>query len=234
MNRAFTDAAIGGVAFAAACLAHELVGHGGARLASGGVITRLSSVYFTCRGGGLAADLGGPLANLVLAALCAVALRRRRWAGATRDLIALVFAFNLLWGAGCMLLSAVTMRSDFAYAIRVSGLGRAVAGLSGLLLALGCLRAVRDLAVPRETLRIAYLSGGAVSCMAALVYAGPVLPALREAALESFGAMSWLLLASPRTAATTLRSGTLPRWGAWALPLALACLLLLGHGYLRA
>lgn len=192
-------AVLAALAFSATCFTHEVLGHGAACLAGGGSVTRLTSVYFACRDGGLLADLGGPGANLALAAVGATLLRGR---GAIRGSgLALLCAFNVFWVAGCLLASAVAMRSDFAYAARLLGPGevpaRVLFGACGIGLGMLACRLLARHHWTRRALWLAYGVAGIVACGAALCFAGPVLPALREAALEGFGAMAWLLFVRP-------------------------------------
>ena len=77
-----TVAALAALAYMAADLAHEAIGHGGACWAAGGRIMRLGSAFFTCSPGMRLIDAAGPLANLLAAGLCLLALRWCRGAGA--------------------------------------------------------------------------------------------------------------------------------------------------------
>ena len=185
------------LAFVAACVAHEVVGHGGACLLGGGTIDRLSSVYFHCSGADLPADLGGPVASAVLGLAALALLRRGQRGAAARAFLAFSFAINLLWVVGCLLWSSLAAQSDFAYAARLLGrwetAGRIVLGVAGIGLGVFTCRVLARQRLPRQALRTGYVTAGLVSCIAALLYAGPVLPALREAFLEGFGALAWLL-----------------------------------------
>jgi hypothetical protein len=192
-------ATLAALVFLIACFTHEVLGHGVACVAGGGVVTRLTSVYFACRGGGVLADLGGPGANLVLAGVSLALLRGR--GAIVGGGLALLCACNVFWVAGCLVESAVAMRSDFAYAAHVLGPGEAPArvlcGVAGIGLGLQACRLLARRHWPRRALWLAYGAAGTVACGVALCFAGPALPALHEAALEGFGAMAWLLLVRP-------------------------------------
>ncbi|WP_051378725.1 hypothetical protein [Derxia gummosa] len=192
-------AVIAVLAFALACAAHELLGHGAACAASGGTIVELNSVRFRCAGGGLAADLGGPLANAWVGLGGLGLLRVRRWSPAATLALELGVAFNLLWIAGCLLWSAIAGRSDFAFAIRMAADG--APGARGLLALAGVMLGrftLRRLTLSRAMARLAWLAAGTACCVSVLLCAGPLLPLLREAALEGFGAMAWLLFVPAR------------------------------------
>lgn len=225
------------IAFAGACVSHEVVGHGAACLAEGGAIARLSSVYFHCTGGGLVADFGGPAGNVLAGVVCMGALRSRSWTAAVRVGLVLGLAFNILWLAGCLLWSSAAGQSDFALAARLFGPGEVVARVvfaaAGVALALFACRVVVRQGLPRPVVRLAYVAAGSISCASALFYAGPVLPALREAALEGFGAMAWLLFV-PRSVSAYTGPAIGETGGRALLPLAILAVLglfVLGRGY---
>src|SRR5205085_10953058 len=112
-----TLAAIAALAFIVACVAHEAVGHGGTCIAAGGHITLLTSVYFHCANGGLLPSAAGPLINLAVGSILWATLRRA-WSLLSahwRLFITLAMAFNLFWGAGYFVYSAVTDMSDWAF-----------------------------------------------------------------------------------------------------------------------
>jgi len=56
----------------------------------------------------------------------------------------------------------------------------------------------RPASTARMPLLVPYLVAGTLSCLAALCFVGPTLPALRQAALEGFGAGAGLLLLANR------------------------------------
>jgi len=230
-------AACAALAITSACLAHEVLGHAGACLAGGGTVTRMTSSLFACNPGLLLADLGGPGASLLMAAACVLLLRGGRPGSLARLVFVLAAAFNALWLAGCLLESAVAARGDFAYAARLAGDAqaplRAMFGLAGLGLGVATCRMLGRQQLTREALWLAYGVAGAAVCVSALFSVDSVGPALREAALESFGAMAWLCFVRPRAAATPAHQGPQPSTSRRIVLLALLalCMLLaLGHG----
>jgi hypothetical protein len=199
-----TLAALGALAFIAACVAHEAAGHGGACLATGGRITLLTSVYFQCSLPGSLVAAAGPLMNLAVGALLWWVLRSRPPRSvAARGFLALAMAFNLLWGSGYFLYSAFSNDGDWAWVLRGLALEPRWAwrwglGILGLVLYDRSIEWVAPRFPARLPLLLPYLTAGAVSCLAALCFAGPTLPALRQAALESSGAGAGLLLLANR------------------------------------
>jgi hypothetical protein len=199
-----TLASIAVLAFIVACVAHEAVGHGGTCLAFGGQVTLLTSVYFHCLNGSPLGDAAGPLMNLTVGAMCWIVLRARpSLSGHWRLFLVFAMAFNLFWGAGYFVFSAVTDHGDWAFVLRDLALQPRWLwrGLMGVLGAYLYHRSIRRVAfyLPSGTpLVVPYLAAGAVSCLAALFFAGPILPAVREAAQESFGAGVGLLLLAYR------------------------------------
>lgn len=195
-----TVASISVIAFILACAAHEVVGHGGMCMIVGGHMNLLTSVYFRSTGGGALTDAAGPVMNLIVGAGFWFLLRR--WTTPPilwRLFLVLAMAFNLFWGAGCFILSAVTNTGDWAFVLRQMELEpvwvwRVVIGVLGVFLyrwAMRLLAAQLPIGTPLFT---AYLTGGIFSCIAALFFFGPLAPALREAALEGFGVGIGLLL----------------------------------------
>ena len=238
--RPVTVAAIAALAFIVACTSHEVLGHGAMCLVEGGRIALLTSVYFRCENAGVLTDLAGPFANLILGMGAWALLARRTWPPDVQLSLVLSLAFNLFWVAGCMLLSSVASQSDFAYALRSAAVdppwvGRAALGTLGMLVyALG-MHAIAKFGVPGIWLANSYATAGIVSCMAALCYVGLVGPAIREAAMESFGAAVGLLLARGRTHRMPDDSLEIPPangifWLAASVLATIAFVLLLGRG----
>jgi len=198
-----TLGAIAAVAFIVACVAHEVIGHGGMCLAVGGRVTLLTSVYFQCTNGGPLTDAAGPLMNLLVGAACWSLARNRPPTSLSRLFFVLAMAFDLFWGAGYFIFSAVTNTGDWAFVLRDLSLEprwlwRLLMGALGVVIYVRSARAVAAHLPPGTPLVWPYLVAGVVSCVAALFYAGPVLPAVREAALESFGAAVGLPLLAYR------------------------------------
>jgi len=234
-------AGITALTFIFACVSHEVLGHGAACLAEGGRITLLTSVYFHCENAGIITDLAGPFANSVFGLGAYALLERRVWPTNVRLLLVLTLAFNLFWLAGCMLVSAIASKSDFAYALNVlavnqHSLGRVVLGTLGFLVYWFGLRATSKHVAQGTPLAFSYVVAGIVSCGAALFFGGAVAPAVREAAIESFGsAIGLLMLAVRRSRPTSHSSPVIPHpsgYG-WLLAGALATIaffLFLGRG----
>jgi hypothetical protein len=200
LHRHATVAAISIIAFILACAAHEVVGHGGMCMVAGGHITLLTSVYFRSLGGGVLTDAAGPVMNLIVGTFCWYFLRK--WTAPPilwRLFLVLAMAFNLFWGAGCFILSAVTNTGDWAFVLRQMELEpvwvwRVVIGVLGVFLYRWTMRLLASQLPIGTPLFTAYLAAGILSCIATLFFFGPVTPALREAALEGFGVGIGLLL----------------------------------------
>ncbi len=199
-----TIVAISALAFIAACVAHEAIGHAGMCIATGAHITLLTSVYFHCSNGRALTDAAGPAMNLIVGGGCWLCLK----SGSTlspyrRVFLVLAMALNLLWGSGYFVYSAVTDTGDLAFALRDLALQPKplwlfLMGAVGVCLYAGSVRLVAGELPAGVPLLTAYLAAGVVSCTAASLFNGAVLPALREAALESVGASFGLLLLARR------------------------------------
>jgi hypothetical protein len=190
--------AIACLGFISACVAHEVLGHGGMCLARGDRVTLLTSVYFHCSQDTPITTAAGNLMNLAVAAICFALLRFRPSSG-WRLLLVFAAAFNAFWACGYIILSAFTDNGDWAFvlhdlALTPPWLWRGLMALLGVALYYIAIRLV----VPRLPrgipILIPTLAAGVVACLAALFYAGPVLPALRDSAQEGFGAGVGLLL----------------------------------------
>lgn len=208
-----TIAAIAAVAFVVACVAHEVIGHAGMCLAVGGHITLLTSVYFRCTNGGPLTDAAGPLMNLIVGTACWALARNREPATHSRLFFVFAMAFNLFWGAGYFIFSAVTNTGDLAFVLRdlslePQWLWRLLMGSFGAAMYVGSVRAVATEVPPGTPLVWPYLVGGVVSCVAALFFVGPVLPAVLEAGKESLGAAVGLPFVAYRGAKQAHTSGS--------------------------
>jgi hypothetical protein len=199
---------------------------------TGGKVWLLSSVYFRCVPGLPVVDAAGPLMNLSVAAIAMLGLRRIRTPGYGRFFAALVVAFNALWGAGYFLFSAVTYQGDWAFVLRDlqvphPWVWRVLLGVLGAWLYGNALRATSPYLPRGAPLAWAYVAGGAVAIASVLLFSGPTLPALREAAQESLLASAGLLyLAFVRT--TSAPSAWAPVAGPpmrWLWPLGLGLLI---------
>ncbi|MFT4246879.1 MAG: hypothetical protein QM581_02420 [Pseudomonas sp.] len=198
-----TLCALSVMAFVTACVAHEAIGHGLACLATGGKVTLLTSVYFRCHPSVPFVDAAGPLMNLVAAGLSALAVRRCSQSSHARVFWALLLAFSGLWGAGYSIYSAIADTGDLAFVLRDLSLEpkwiwRIFLGISGIVLYRLIISNARDFLPRDRPLYLAYFSAVAVACISVLFYQGPILPALKVAALESAVAPIGLLLSGSR------------------------------------
>jgi predicted Co/Zn/Cd cation transporter (cation efflux family) len=113
-------------------------------------------------------------------------------------------AFNLFWGAGYFIFSAVTNSGDWAFVLRDLSLEprwlwRLLMGALGVVLYVLSTRVIAIRLPPGTLLVWPYLVAGVVSCVAALFYAGPTLPAVYAAARESFVSAGGLLFLAYRS-----------------------------------
>ncbi|MBZ5555084.1 MAG: hypothetical protein LAO21_20405 [Acidobacteriia bacterium] len=115
-----TLAAIGIVAYVGCDLLHELAGHGGVCLATGGRPVSLSTIHFQCLGGWQALICAaGILVNLVMGTLLWLIVRRMHTASVhTRYFLWLSMAYNLFTGWGYVVTSSLTNSGDLANAFR--------------------------------------------------------------------------------------------------------------------
>jgi len=237
-----TLGAIAAVSFIVACVAHEVIGHGGMCLAVGGRIILLTSVYFQGANGWPLTDAAGPVMNLIVGAVCWSLARNRPAASQSRRFFALAMAFNLFWGGGYFIFFAVTNTGDWAFVLRDLSLEprwlwRLLMGALGVGIYARAIRVVAIQLPPDMPLVWPYLVAGVVSCVSVLFYSGPVLPALQEAAQESFGADVGLLFLAYRRSKQVHASpspNTVAHSNCWILFSALVIVLfflILGRGY---
>lgn len=208
-----TVAALGVIAACVSTIAHEALGHGSECLAIGGRITRLTNVYFDCRGHDAFTPIAGPAGNLIAggiaAVLCAVtpAARPR-----LKLLLLLVAAFSLFWEAGYMLYAAAKGQGDYMFFLQnigapavwrpmlvVFGIALYVATIAGVargVRAFGLGPEVTLAARARRLLWPAWLGGALAEVAAAAAYAPGRFEAMHQAALE-IGAASIPLLIIP-------------------------------------
>jgi len=235
------------MAFIIACTAHEAIGHGLACLGNGGGIMLLTSVYFRCRPGAVVVDAAGPLMSLVVAAIAAIVLRRRRLIS-TQSLTpdsnrtvfsALLLAYSGFWGAGYFIFSAATNTGDWAYVL--SGLSlepkwlwRLGMGMIGVWMYVMIFRMVSPFLSKGKPLVVAYFTAGLVACASVFFYHGPALPALREAVQEGMLApLGLLLIALSRPTAKNFAPPSLPfsrTWIAASIVIIIIFWLSLGRG----
>jgi hypothetical protein len=219
------------IAVAASCLAavaHEALGHGGACLASGGTILRLSSVFFRCAPGTNLTDVAGPLGNLVAFGFALLFLRLTQSPHARLFWLQLA-AFSLFWFSGHLVYGAIRNDGDWGF-LGTWPAARIVAALTGVVLYAVTLRFVaRANAVPQR-LRVAWLVATLGAVAAAALDPVTPLAAMREAFLEIGVASFGLWFAAPRRPRAAV---AIPRSNGWIAAGALALVLfaaLFGRG----
>ncbi len=242
-----TVAAVGLLAYLSADLAHHMLGHGGACLALGGQVVRLSSIFVDCTVTGTAVDLAGPFANLAVG-LAALASARYLGLGGRPGLrlfLILAAGFNLLWFFLQLLFSAASRTDDFAWAMHeyhVDGWQRyALIAVGGL----GYLWSIRAVAVemmgfahPRARAQrivlTSWLVAGGIACLTALVDRQPMAALIQHAAPQSFLLSIGLLFvpawAAKRPSAAVPAVGFSLPWVLAASAMAAASVALLGPG----
>jgi hypothetical protein len=186
---------VAAIAIAAMCIVttdHEAIGHGTACLSQGGQIERLTSVYFDCsvKRGIVAA--GGPIGNLIGAAVAWLLLqvtpaRMPR----VRLLLILITAFAVFWESGYLLKAMIDADGDSYFAFR--GLfgqpdtwWRAVGVMLGIALYLLGIRITLHSArglVP-HVLWTAWIAATVATALATLTYAPAPFAAMWQAVLE--------------------------------------------------
>jgi hypothetical protein len=175
-----TVVAIALVAYVAADIAHHALGHGLMCWLQGGQIELLSSVFVRCSRTGLAIDLAGPGANLILGLIAALVLRvTRRMSVSTELFFILLAGFNLMWFSIHLVFSVVTDSDDWAWLLHVFN-GTPTAGYflggAGVLVYMLAVRELRTrmarFARPQGRARLiviaAWLSAGAIACATAV------------------------------------------------------------------
>ena len=138
----WTLAAIGLLAYAGETVGHELIGHGGACLLSGGRVTGLAPLWMNCSVQTVPMVAAGPLFNFIAAACFAAVLRWRRASDAWSYFFWLSASFNLLVASGYLLVGGATTWGDWGVvfagakpawawraALIIAGLGGYVLGL---------------------------------------------------------------------------------------------------------
>lgn len=238
---------IGVLAYLSADLAHHLLGHGGACLALGGKIVRLSSIFVDCTVTGTPVDLAGPCANLAvgLLALAAAFYTQLRDKPAVRLFIVLTAGFNLLWFTLQLAFSAASRTDDFAWAMgeyHVNEWERYGLIAIGTLGYLGSVRLVGRLlagfADPRTRVQrivlTSWLAGGAIACVTAAFDHHPLAAIAQHAApqslLLSLGLLFMPAQAARRPSALAPALGTSMPWVVAAVVVATASAVFLGPG----
>ena len=119
MNRvasALTLVAIACTAYAAADIAHETLGHGGACLASGGKVLLIDTTFEDCSIHSRWIDGAGPIMGIVVALLAGLMARVPRDTG-MRLFLVLLFADAIFWNIGYAIKSGLGYSGDWHFLI---------------------------------------------------------------------------------------------------------------------
>jgi hypothetical protein len=118
-----TLAALGMLAYIGCDLGHELIGHGGVCLATGGRTASFSTVHFQCMGGWQPLiTAAGILFNIATGTLLWLALRRLPVTSAdTRQFLWLSMGYNLLTGWGYLIRSSLSNSGDWSNFLNLEG-----------------------------------------------------------------------------------------------------------------
>jgi hypothetical protein len=234
---AATLAALGVAAYVCCDLLHELAGHGGVCLATGGRAGSFSAFHFQCLGGWQPlVCAAGILVNLAAGTLAWMALRWARISSPhARFFLWMFVAYNWFTGFGNLLTSSLANAGDAANAFHRTGWHwrpwMAGLGAVGYVLAVWALRRERPARSWRSVL-IPYFAAAIVACAgAALNSILNPLSALTSAVSTTLGAWGFLLVAST----PSLTDEPLPRsrgWMAVAAALTLVFVLYFGPGRL--
>jgi len=119
-DHVLTLAALGILAHVSCDMLHELAGHGGVCIATGGRAVTFSTVHFQCNGGWQPLICAaGILFNVTAGIVLWMALRRLESTSVhTRCFLWLCMAFNLFTGAGYIITSSASNSGDLANAFR--------------------------------------------------------------------------------------------------------------------
>ena len=232
---------------------HELVGHGGACLASGAKPVLFSTVHFVCSADSRLVSAGGTFVNVIIGVIAFFAQRESRtphW----RYFFWLLMVFNLLDAAGYFLYSGIGNIGDWSYVIH--DLHPAWAWRVGLTL-IGAatywwfvtfsIRELQPLLSPdherrlrlaRRLLFIPYFTNGVLLTVAGLFNPVSIFLVAISAMAASFGGCSGLLwmgsfLRGKQVSPPASESAPLNRnwpWIAAAVPVAAVFIFVLGRG----
>ena len=203
-------AALGIAAFAIACVAHEVIGHGAGCLGSAGTVVRMNTVVFRCMPPSNWADVGGPAGG----AVCALLAWRRIRSPRASALAVLVFAFAALWFGGYLVYSAALERGDLAFVAtsfvpRLRLPARILEAIVGVAIYGGALRVMRPWLPERRVCLIAW-AAASIAVVLSTLARGVQGDVLRDALQESALASSGMLFVAPRTSASSARGA--PTW----------------------
>lgn len=205
-----TLAAVGILAATAAAVAHEAVGHGGACLAVGGEVTRLTSIFFRCRGGGDLVDAAGPLAQLAWGAAALAIACVSRLPPILRLFLLTTAAISLLWVFGQLVRDAALAADDWAFTARSPALrwSHVAIGAAGYALTVRLLvRPARALAGGDvRRLVVPWAVGALSAALAGALWSGHRLDGVRDSLLAvALAPLGYLL-----TIRSAVRSGEPP------------------------
>jgi len=203
------------LAYAAANVLHEGLGHGGACLLVGGAPRLLTSVSFACDTSGTAPTAsrivaaGGTVMNLLAGGLAALAYRRARSSAAAMRFFLWLFAtINMLQAFGYFLFSGVGRVGDWAavmapvepawtWRIGLSIVGGVLYWIATnrAFVALGIFiggRSSDRYPIGKRLALASYFTGGALYCLSGLLNPGGLLLLAISAAAASLGGTSGL------------------------------------------
>jgi len=210
------------IAVAAACIvtfAHEAIGHGTACLILDGRITLVTSVLFACTVKTGAVAAGGPIGDLVGAALAWLVLQFVPRANLRLALLLLlVTGFGVFWEAG-YLFKAMSFADGDSYFAALGAFGKPdwwwrIGGFATGVLLYGIgIRATatsaRRFCFSPDVFRTCWLAATLSAVLAAAFYSPARLFAMGQAALE-IGAASWPLLLMSRQLPLQQLTGAAP------------------------
>lgn len=175
-----TVVAIALVAYVTADIAHHGIGHGLMCWLQGGQIELLTSVFVRCSRTALAIDLGGPVANLVLGLIAALALRISKRPSVSTELFYILLAgINLMWFSIQLVFCVLTDTDDWTWLLHVFNsapavryplvaLGVLIYVLAARYLRTRMARFARPPGRSRVIVLAAWLSAGAIACATAV------------------------------------------------------------------
>ena len=242
-----TLAAIGILAYVSCDLLHELVGHGGTCLATGGQSATFSTVHFQCLGGwqpGICA--AGIVCNVIAgAALWLIARRSANRSIHVRYVVWLAMSYNLFTGWGYVVSSSLSNSGDLANAFRMAPAAwhwRAMAAPVGVLfyvlftwIAAAQMRPLIGPGYPARLWRlilIPYFGSAVVASAAAalnqVMHAGPAITLAVGTTLGSWGFLLVPLFLLTSRAAPAPAPPAIPRSLGWIVAAVLVAAVFVG------